>query len=122
MIVKGNYTKSRAKIKASIRYIAHRPTREGERLTRVLFGENEVIDKKQAYQMIDEAPRGTVFFRLAISPDSKREDTRRDLDLRAITRKTILALEERLNRRIQFIAAEHNDHTPNRHVHAIVMV
>ena len=121
-IVKVNYTKSRAKIKATIRYITHRPTREGERTTRALFGREGVIDKKQAYQMIREAPRGTVFFRLAISPDPKREDVKRDLDLRSMTRKTILTLEKHLQKRIQFIATEHSDHSPNRHIHAIVMV
>jgi hypothetical protein len=122
MIIKVNYTRSRAKIKASIRYMTHRPSREGERQTRVLFSEEGVIDKQQAYQLIDDALRGTVFFRMSISPDPKREDTGRDLDLPTLTRNTILALEERLQRKVKFIATEHNDHTPNRHVHAIVMV
>ena len=34
----------------------------------------------------------------------------------------MLALEERLNRRIGLLAVEHNDHTELRHIHAIVMV
>jgi hypothetical protein len=72
--------------------------------------------------MIDAAEQGTVFFRMVIGPDPKREDTGRDLDLQTITRKTMLTLEERLQRRIQFIATEHNDHSTKRHVHAIVMV
>jgi hypothetical protein len=122
MIIKVNYTRSRAKIKASIRYITHRPTLTGERTTRALFGQEGIIDKQKAYQMIEEAPRGTVFFRLAISPDPRREDTRRDLDLKDITRKTILSLEKHLQRRIQFLATEHNDHSDIRHIHAIVMV
>lgn len=121
-IVKGSYTRSRPGIKAHLRYITHRPNQTGERASRVLFGQEGVIDKQQAYQLIDSAPRGTVFFRLVISPDPKREDKRRDLDLQTITRKTMLTLEKHLQRRIQFIAAEHNDHSPNRHVHAIVMV
>jgi len=31
-IVKASYTRSRSKIKAALRYIVHRPGREGERL------------------------------------------------------------------------------------------
>jgi ribosomal protein S27E len=121
-IVKGSYTRSRPAIKAHLRYITHRPNQTGERASRVLFGQEGIIDKQQAYQMIDTAAAGTVFFRLVISPDPKREDIRRDLDLQTITRKTMLALEKHLQRRIQFIAAEHNDHSTNRHIHAIVMV
>src|SRR5262249_33969149 len=41
---------------------------------------------------------------------------------RDITKRTIRALEERLQRTIGFIAVEHNDHTALRHVHAICMV
>jgi hypothetical protein len=121
-VVKGNYTKSKAKIKATLHYITHRPTLTGKRTTRALFGLDGVIDKQQAYQMIDEAQRGTAFFRLSISPDPKREDKRRDLDLKTVTRKTILTLEKRLQRKVKFIAVEHNDHSGIRHIHAIVMV
>lgn len=121
-IIKGNYTKSRAKIKATIRYITHRPGREGERATRALFSVDGEIDRRRAYQMIDQAERGTAFFRIVISPDPKREDKRRDLHLKTITRQTILRLGQRLNRKLAFIAAEHNDHTEVRHVHAIVLV
>jgi len=42
--------------------------------------------------------------------------------LRDITRQSIAALEERLQRTIRFLAVEHNDHTPLRHIHAIVLV
>lgn len=122
-IVKGNYTRSRIKIKATIRYIVHRPTRTDKRITRALFGQDGALDRKQAYQLIDQAPKGTFFFRLVISPDAKREDSRRDLNLKALTRTTLQRLEERLGRSLQFIAAEHNDPTEkNRHVHAIVLV
>src|SRR5512147_77048 len=70
-IVKGNYTRSRIKIKATIRYIVHRPTRTDKRITRALFGQDGALDRKQAYQLIDQAPKGTFFFRLVISPDAK---------------------------------------------------
>jgi ribosomal protein S27E len=121
-IVKGSYTRSRGAIKAHLRYITHRPNLDGKRASRVLFGQEGILDKQQAYQLIDAAEPGTVFFRMVISPDPKREDTGRDLDLQTITRKTMFALEERLQRKVKFIATEHNDHSTNRHIHAIVMV
>jgi hypothetical protein len=69
--------------------------------------------------MIDEAKKGSVFFRIVISPDVKQEDTRQDLYLWQITEQTMLTLEERLKIQVPFIAADHNDHTGNRHVHLL---
>jgi hypothetical protein len=37
-IVKATYTKSRPGAKAALRYIQHRPGREGEKVKRELFG------------------------------------------------------------------------------------
>src|SRR5262245_3484230 len=120
-IVKANYTRSRAKIKATLRYITHRPGREGERLTRAPFGHNGEMSKEDAYKLID-AQKGMTYFRLVFNFDPKREDSRRDLDLRSLTKQAMLTLQERLQRRIHFIGVEHNDHTPLRHVHVIAIV
>jgi len=43
--------------------------------------------------MFDAAQKGTNFFRLVISTDPKREDTYKDLQMRAIAMKTIQHLE-----------------------------
>jgi hypothetical protein len=106
-----------------VKYMAHRPGREGERVTRALFGHDGERRKLEAYQMID-AQKGMTYFRFVFNFDPKREDSRRDLDLRAITRQTIRALEDRLQRQIGFIAVEHNDHGKNqlRHIHAILPI
>jgi hypothetical protein len=121
-IVRAHYTRSRSKIKATLRYIIHRPGREGERLTRELFGTfEEAISKTDAYQLID-AERGMTYFHLKLNFHPTREDSRKDLDLRDITRQSIAALEERLQRPIRFLAVDHNDHTDLRHVHAILLV
>jgi hypothetical protein len=80
-IIKAKYIKSRGGIKASIRYIEHRPGKDGEKVTRELFGSDGVITRNQAYQMIDEAEKGTAFFRIVISPDPAKEDTEKDLHL-----------------------------------------
>jgi hypothetical protein len=127
-IVKNNYVKrgkgQRDRVKASLRYITHRPGKDKERMYRELFGHDGVMDKDQAYRMFDAAPKGTNFFRFVISSDPKREDTYRDLNMRAIAKKTIQHLEEKLHleRKIQFVAAIHNDHTWIRHIHAIALV
>jgi len=121
-IVKATYTKSSAGAKASIRYIAHRPGKDGATITRNLFGLDGLMGRWQAYQMIDEADKGSVFFRFVISPDPKQEDTGKDLFLREITEKTMMSLEDRLHKQVQWVAAEHDDHAPHRHVHIVAVV
>src|SRR5512132_2303433 len=114
-----SYTKKRGAAKASIRYITHRPGQDGEKRTRSLFSIDGEVTKADAYTMIDEAKRGAVYFRIVISPDPDKEDTSQDLYLWQITEQTMLTLEERLNIPVPFIAAEHDDHTGNRHVHLL---
>ncbi len=121
-IVKTNYTKSHAGAKAAIRYIQHRPGKDGRTITRTLFGNDGVMGRQQAYRMIDEAEKGTVFFRIVISPDPTLEDTHKDLHLWEITEQTMVQLEERLQKDISFVAVEHTDHAPHRHVHVLAMV
>jgi hypothetical protein len=121
-IVKATYTKSRAIIKAAIRYIEHRSGENGAKITRTLFSYDGEITRGQAYSMIDTTPTGKHLYRLVLSPDPKREDTGRDLPLWELTTKTILELEERLHQAIPFVAAEHNDHTDIRHVHVIAPI
>ena len=121
-IVKATYTKSGAGAKASIRYIEHRPGKDGAKTTRALFGTDGLLGRWQAYGMIDEAEKGSYFYRFAISPDRKTEDTKRDLYLRAITEATMQSLEDRLHKHVQWVAAEHDDHSPLRHVHVIAVV
>jgi len=52
-VVKATYTKNRAAAKASIRYFAHRIDRDGNRITRAIFGSDGLMSKDQAYRMID---------------------------------------------------------------------
>jgi hypothetical protein len=121
-IVKANYTKSKSIAKAGVGYMEQRPGKDDAKTTRTLFGWDGAMERDQAYRMIDEAGRGTNFFRFIISPDPKGEDTRKDLFMRQITEQTMLRLEERLQMPLQWVAAEHNDHAPHRHVHVIALV
>ena len=45
-------------VKASLRYITHRPGKDKERMYRELFGYDGVMEKDQAYRMFDEAQKG----------------------------------------------------------------
>lgn len=121
-IVKATYTKSRAGAKASIRYIEQRPGRGGAKISRRLFGIDGLMDRAQAYGLIDQAEKGSVFYRFIISPDPKWEDTKRDLHLRAITEQSMQRLNTLLKKEIAWVAAEHDDHAPHRHVHIIACV
>jgi chromosome segregation and condensation protein ScpB len=121
-IVKASYTKSQAGIKASVRYIQNRPGHEGERLTRTLFGIDGPLTRDQVYQMIDDAPKGTNFFRLILSPDPRGEDSEKDLHLRELTERVMVALAEELQQQIQYVGAIHDDHTAHRHVHVIALI
>ncbi len=124
-IVKNNYVRrgrgERSRAKATIRYIAHRPGKDGAKITRTLFGRDGVMDRADAYLMIDEAEGGSIFFRFVISPDPQTEDTKRDIALREITEKTMLSLEECINKQVQWTAAVHADHAEHRHVHVVAV-
>src|SRR5947209_5081075 len=121
-IVKATYTKSSAGAKAAIRYIEHRPGKDGEKIIRNLFGIDGLMGRWQANRMIDEAEKRSLFFRFVISPDPNREDTEKDLHLRDVTEKTMLSLEERLHKQIAWVAAVHDDHVPHRHIHVVAIV
>ncbi len=121
-IVKATYTRKGGGAKASIRYIEHRPGKDGEKTNRVLFGADGLMGRWQAYQIIDDAKQGSYFFRLILSPDPKGEDTEKDLHLREVAERTMNALEERFDTQIPWIAAIHADHAPHRHVHVVAVV
>lgn len=121
-IVKVTYTKNKAIAKSHIRYIAHRPGRDGLQTVRELYGADGELSKQQAYRLIDTAQKGTTFFRIIISPDPTREDTNRDLYLSDIAHLTMARLEKHKKQEIAYLAAEHADHAPHRHVHVLALL
>jgi hypothetical protein len=121
-IVEAKFYKTKARMKAAVRYIEHRTGRNGQKVTRELFSTDGTMDRQQAYRMIDEAEKGTVFFRFIISPHPTTEDTKKDLHLAELTRQTMLTLEEHLKKEVPYIAAEHDDHAPHRHIHVLALV
>jgi hypothetical protein len=125
-VVTANFVKrgklGNEKVKATIRYIQHRPGKDHERVTRTLFGSDGPMQRLEAYQFIDEAPKGTVFFRIVINPDPEKEDRHRDLDMRAIVQTTMYTIEKRVRSPVMWAAAVHDDHTDKRHIHALAAV
>src|SRR3982750_283430 len=125
-IVKANFVKrgkgAKGKAKATIRYIQNRRGKDGETITRPLFGSDGEMARIDAYRMIDEANKGSLFYRFALSPDPKKEDTGRDLDVRDITLQTLQALEEQVRKSVLWVAAVHADHAPHRHIHVVAIV
>jgi hypothetical protein len=122
-VVRANYVKQgrdeRAIAKANIRYIQERPGRDKEKLTRTLFGAAGSMGRYEAYQFINDAPKGTYFYRLKLSPDPATEDTKRDLHMQKLTRQMMQRLEKRLKTAIPWTGALHDDHTDIRHVHIL---
>jgi hypothetical protein len=125
-VVNANYCKQgiteRKIAKANIYYIQTRPGRNKERLTRTLFGPSGNMGRGEAYQFITDAPQGTYFYRLKLSPDPKTEDIKRDLNMHKLTRAKMRRLEKRLKTAIPWAAALHDDHTDIRHVHILAAI
>src|SRR3989475_268018 len=116
-----NFTQSVGGAKANIKYIQHRPGKERTKATRTLFGWDGAMGRYEAYRMVDLAEKGSAFFRIKISPDPKTEDVRRDLPLREVTETIMQTFEERIRKPVQWVAAEHDDHTAKRHVHVLAV-
>src|SRR5438067_8880617 len=87
-----------------------------------VFGIDGLMGREQAYRLINEAGEGSFFYRFVLSPDPKEEDMKRDLHLRGITEQTMQTLMGRLKQEVAWVAAEHDDHAPNRHVHVVAVV
>jgi len=120
-VVKATYTKDQASAKASVRYFAHRVDREGNRITRAIFGSNGLVSKDRAYRMIDQTRGRAYFYRIVLSPE---RSTGEDRDLPQITRQTMRQLQKivRSNRPIPFLAVAHTDHSDTPHVHALAVL
>ena len=121
-IVKARYVRGKSRIKAHLRYITHRRGEEGERITRPLFGRDGALTKQEIYDMIDKVGRGAVFHKFVINFHPVKEDTRKDLNLWEVTRKTLEHIKTQFGNSVPFIATIHDDHTLLRHVHGFFIV
>jgi hypothetical protein len=130
MAVVRTHFKQRGKVgnawaKKNVRYIQHRPGKDKERVMRPLFTSDGPMTRLEAFQFIDEAPKGTKFRTVIINPDPVKENPNRDLDMRAIAQTTMQTIDAILRSQgittpIMWVAAIHDDHTDKHHVHALV--
>ena len=70
-VIKANYVRrgkvGNAKAKDNVRYIQHRPDKDKEAVWRPLFTNDGPMTRLEAYQFIDEAPKGTHFYTMIIN-------------------------------------------------------
>ena len=121
-IVKAKYVRGKSRIKAHLRYITHRRGADGERMNRPLFGKDGALSKQQVYTLIDAARRGAVFHKFVFNFHPVKEDTRKDLNLWEITRKTLEQIKSQFGDSVPFVATIHDDHTALRHIHGFFIV
>jgi hypothetical protein len=121
-IVKAKYLRSKPRIKAHLRYITHRKGMDVGRITRPLFGRDGPLSKLQIYEMIDAVRRGAVFHKFVFNFHPVKEDTRKDLNLWELTRKTLENIKTQFGNSVPFIATIHDDHTLLRHIHGFFIV
>jgi hypothetical protein len=62
------------------------------------------------------------FYRLKLSPDPSKEDTKRDLNMQKLTRQMMQRLEKRLKTTIPWAGSLHDDHTNKRHVYILAAI
>jgi hypothetical protein len=125
-VIKANYVRrgkaGNAKAKDNVRYIQNRPDKDKQPVTRPLFTSDSPMTRLEAYQFIDEAPKGTHFYTIIINPDPEQEDTHKDLDMRHIAITTMQSIEDIVKTPVSWVAAIHDDHTDKNHVHALAAV
>ncbi|HET9786264.1 MAG TPA: hypothetical protein VFP47_03970, partial [Pyrinomonadaceae bacterium] len=83
---------------------------------------NGPLSKLQIYEMIDAVRRGAVFHKFVINFHPVKEDTRKDLNLWDITRKTLEQIKSQFGDSVPFVATIHDDHTALRHIHGFFIV
>src|SRR5205814_297809 len=93
-VFKNKFVRKAGAAKAHIRYIQNRAGKDGQKITRDLFCSDGTVTRREVYEMIDKAEKGSVFFKFVINPDSKTEDTKRDLHLQQIAEETMTAVTE----------------------------
>jgi len=121
-IVKNKYVRGKARIKAHLRYISHRKGLDVGRITRPLLGRDGPLSKLQIYEMIDAVRRGAIFHKFVFNFHPVKEDTRKDLNLWEVTKKTLEHIKTQFGNSVPFVATIHDDHTLLRHVHGFFIV
>jgi hypothetical protein len=93
---------------------------EGE--GRILFGtDGKPMSEKEALELIENASKNTLFWKMILSPDPNSENKDKLLDLQQLTDDLVRYLKKELKRPIPYIGVVHNN-TDIPHVHAIILI
>jgi hypothetical protein len=108
---------------ATLKYIATRENQQGEEMNRTLFGRERTYQLEEAIEFVNAIQMKQLrLWHVTWSPAPIEEiNEKKDLDLRKIARETMQYLQT-IDPTIEFIVAEHNDHSDIPHVQGLVFV
>ncbi len=109
---------------ATLNYIATRENQQGEEMNRTLFGKERTYQLEEARAFVNAIQMKQLrLWHVTWSPAPIKEiNEKKDLDLRKIARETMKYLQKHLDPAMEFIVAEHNDHSDIPHVQGLVFV
>jgi hypothetical protein len=108
---------------ATLKYIATRENQQGEEMSRTLFGKERTYQLEEAIEFVNAIQMKQLrLWHVTWSPAPiEGINEKKDLDLRKIARETMRYLQT-IDPTIEFIVAEHNDHSDIPHVQGLVFV
>jgi hypothetical protein len=108
---------------ATLKYIATRENQQGEEMNRTLFGKERTYQLEEARAFVSALQMKQLrLWHVTWSPAPiEGINEKKDLDLRKIARETMKYL-QRIDPTIEFIVAEHNDHSDIPHAQGLVFV
>ena len=108
---------------ATLKYIATRENQQGEEMNRTLFGREHMYQLDEAIGFVNALQMKQLrWWHVTWSPAPiEGINEKKDLDLRKIARETMKYL-QRIDPTMEFMVAEHNDHSDIAHVQGLVFV
>jgi hypothetical protein len=108
---------------ATLNYIATPENQQGEEMSRTLFGKERTYQLEDARAFVNALQMKQLrLWHVTWSPAPiKGINEKKDLDVRKIARETMKYL-QRIDSTMEFIVAEHNDHSDIPHVQGLVFV
>ena len=107
---------------ATLNYIATRENQQGEEMNRTLFGKERTYQLEEAREFVNAIQMKQLrLWHVTWSPAPIKEiNEKKDLNLRKIARETMTYLQKHLDPAMEFIVAEHNDHSEIPHAQGLV--
>lgn len=116
---KNNTPTGKAQIKAHLKYIETRPNDQGEREQREMFDENGPKSREDFQVVLDRQPKGGVNAHKIVISMERGDMKHGNIDMEELTKHAMAQLEEKLGRKLDWIAVKH-DKKSNPHVHIVI--